>query len=71
MSEQANSDCIAEKTARLRRVIEHADESVSKWSVEKRRDASLTFYSRSSEATRGNSDSRGSTKAENIHRTLR
>jgi hypothetical protein len=37
---------------RLRRVIEHADASVAGWSPEKRRDATLTFYSRSSEASK-------------------
>jgi hypothetical protein len=45
-------DALEDRTVRLRRVIEHADESIASWSPEKHRDATLTFYSRSTSVNR-------------------
>jgi hypothetical protein len=52
----SSNDSLHDNSDRLRRVIEHADASVAGWSADKQRDATLTFYSRSDEASRGNCD---------------
>ena len=49
-NEESNS-ATEDSSARLRRVIQHADASIARWSVEKRRDATITFYSRSSDTS--------------------
>jgi hypothetical protein len=57
-----NCETVDEKIARLRRVIEHANRSIEMWGPGKYRDATVTFYSRSSEPTRATQRDRTATR---------
>lgn len=48
MENQMANERLDERTARLKRVIQQAGESVARWGDEKLHDATVTFYSRSS-----------------------